>query len=161
MLATAMQAARAWRLDMLAVGIARVLAYVPNVIGAALILAVAILAGDWARRIIRRQATASGVEKQTLLAGAVRAGILVLGVFMALRELLIASEIVTLAFTLTFGAIALATALAFGLGSRSVAERVTRDWYEERGKSRSVVNNTMPPIPPRTNEDGSRPESRL
>ena len=35
---------------------------------------------------------------------------------MALRELQIAPEIVSVAFTLTLGAIALAAALAFGLG---------------------------------------------
>jgi hypothetical protein len=51
---------------------------------------------------------------------------------MALRELQIAPEIVTIAFTLTLAAIALAAALAFGLGSRNVAGQVTQQWYERQ-----------------------------
>jgi hypothetical protein len=64
----------------------------------------------------------------------VRAGILTLGGFMALRELLLAPEIVTLAFALAFGAISVAGALAFGLGGRAVAERMTRRWYDRSGR---------------------------
>jgi hypothetical protein len=55
-----------------------------------------------------------------------------MGAFMALRELQIAPEIVTIAFTVTLAAIALAAALAFGLGSRSVAGHVTQQWYERQ-----------------------------
>jgi hypothetical protein len=49
---------------------------------------------------------------------------------MALQELGIATEIVTTAFAILFGAIALAIALAFGLGSRELAGQITREWYE-------------------------------
>jgi len=37
---------------------------------------------------------------------------------------------VTTAFAILFGAIALALALAFGLGSRELAGEIMRDWYE-------------------------------
>ena len=49
---------------------------------------------------------------------------------MALQELGIATDIVTTAFAILFGAIALAMALAFGLGNRELAGEVTREWYE-------------------------------
>lgn len=52
---------------------------------------------------------------------------------MALQELRIATAIVTIAFTVALSAMAVAAALAFGLGNRELAGRVTRDWYERRG----------------------------
>lgn len=50
-----------------------------------------------------------------------RAAILILAIAMALRQIGLANEIVTLAFGITVGAIAFAAALAFGLGGRDVA----------------------------------------
>ena len=42
-----------------------------------------------------------------------------------------ATVIVTTAFAILFGAVALAMALAFGLGNRKLAGEVTRQWYEQ------------------------------
>jgi hypothetical protein len=53
-------------------------------------------------------------------------GVIVIAVFMALQELGVATEIVTTAFASLFGAVALALALAFGLGNRELAGEVTR-----------------------------------
>jgi Conserved TM helix len=134
MLIATMQAARAWNLEMVAVALAGVLAYVPHVIGAAVIFAAALYFGNWVRARMERRAVGSegASARQGISASAVRAGILAVGGFMALRELQIAPEIVTIAFTATIAAIALAAALAFGLGSRDVAGKVTQDWYEHR-----------------------------
>ena len=55
---------------------------------------------------------------------------------MALQELGIATDIVTTAFAILFGAIALAMALAFGLGNRELAGEVTREWYEQYRQER-------------------------
>jgi hypothetical protein len=49
---------------------------------------------------------------------------------MALQTLGIAPDIVTTAFAILFGAVALALALSFGLGNRELAGEVTREWYE-------------------------------
>jgi hypothetical protein len=57
-------------------------------------------------------------------------------VFMALQELGIATDIVTTAFAILFGAIALAMALSFGLGNRELAGEVTREWYEQYRRER-------------------------
>ena len=51
---------------------------------------------------------------------------------MALRELQIAPEIVNAAFILTLGAVAVATAIAFGLGGRDVAREISQSWYSRR-----------------------------
>jgi len=54
---------------------------------------------------------------------------------MSLTQLGVAEEIVTAAFTLILGAIALAVGLAFGLGNRKLAGEITRRWYDE-GRAR-------------------------
>ncbi len=131
MLAAVMQAARAWNLQMLANGVAAVIGYIPHLIGAAVIFAAALYFANWVRdRIVRGDRLRAG--QRPIAASAVRAGILALGAFMALRELQIAPEIVTIAFTLTVAAIALAAALAFGLGSRGVAGQVTQQWFDRQ-----------------------------
>jgi hypothetical protein len=51
--------------------------------------------------------------------------------FMALQQVGVSEELVTSAFTLVLGSIALAAGLAFGLGNRELAGEMTRRWYEE------------------------------
>ena len=88
-----------------------------------------------------------------------------MGAFMALRELQIAPEIVTIAFTLTLAAIALAAALAFGLGSRNVAGQVTQQWYDRQastgnGTAKDVQTQTWPGPGPRPVVPGHHPRGR-
>lgn len=132
LLAALMQATRAWHLDFLATGLAHVLAYVPHLLAAALIFGVTLIFADW----VRSRVGPTDERRASLVPGAIRAGILAFGAFVALRELLIAPQIVTIAFTLVLGAIAVATALSVGLGTRSVAERMARDWYEHKASSK-------------------------
>jgi hypothetical protein len=58
---------------------------------------------------------------------------------MALQTLGIAPDIVTTAFAILFGAVALATALAFGLGNRELAGEVTREWYQRVRAERRAI----------------------
>jgi hypothetical protein len=58
---------------------------------------------------------------------------------MALQELGIATDIVTTAFAILFGAIALAMSLAFGLGNRELAGEVTREWYQRWRREREEL----------------------
>jgi Conserved TM helix len=141
MLAAVMQAARAWNLQMVAVGVSQLIGYVPHLVGAAVIFAAALYFGDWVRgRIARGEGARLG--QRPLVASAIRAAVLTMGAFMALRELQIAPEIVTIAFTVTLAAIALAAALAFGLGSRNVAGQVTQQWFD-----RQASNGTTKDVP--------------
>lgn len=62
------------------------------------------------------------------LAGIARVAILGLVIAMGLRAMGIANEIVQMAFGLTFGAIAVAIALSFGLGGREAAGKLMEHW---------------------------------
>jgi hypothetical protein len=70
----------------------------------------------------------SRAAQARLLALGARGAILVLAGAMALREMGLANEIISLAFGLLLGAIAVAVALAFGLGGREVAARELDGW---------------------------------
>jgi hypothetical protein len=135
MLVALMQAANIWGLRPVANGLGQAIAYIPNLVAAVLIIGAAFVVGNWVYDRLR----ASGTEERfssVILPGAVRAGILTIGAFLSLRQLLIAPEILVIAFTLVFGAIAVATALSFGLGGRRAAERMTEDWYDRQQQGR-------------------------
>jgi uncharacterized membrane protein len=143
MLVALMQAANAWKLTSVANGLGQALAYLPNLVAATLIFGAAFVLGNW---VYDRLRAAPAAERSTvaILPGAVRAGILTIAAFIALRQLLIAPEILVIGFTLVFGAIAVATALSFGLGGRRAAERITEDWYDLQQARRSVVQSSAP-----------------
>ncbi|MEZ0471720.1 hypothetical protein [Luteimonas salinilitoris] len=65
------------------------------------------------------------------LARIARIAILGLVLAMGLRAMGIADDIVNLAFGLVLGAVAVAIALAFGLGGREAAGEVTRRWAQD------------------------------
>jgi hypothetical protein len=73
---------------------------------------------------------ASGAAQAGWLAMTARVSILVLAGAMALRQMGLANEIINLAFGLLLGAIAVAVALAFGLGGREIAAREVEGWLQ-------------------------------
>ncbi len=70
----------------------------------------------------------SGMSEARILALASRVAILVFAGAMALLEMGVANDIINLAFGLLLGAIAIAVALAFGLGGREAAAREIEKW---------------------------------
>jgi MFS family permease len=118
----------ALQLAWLSAGVARVLGYVPNVVAAGVV----VLAGYVLGNFVDREAAERRNGVSPLWARFLRGGIFVVAGFMAVQQLGIATAIVTMAFSLLLGAMALAGALAFGLGNRELAARVTHEWYERR-----------------------------
>jgi hypothetical protein len=103
----------------------QVLGYLPNVIVAILIFVVAALLSG---------AVAGGVGKVMgetttgkVVASTVPALIMVIAMFMILEQLQIAPEIIRIAFAAVMFGLALALALAFGLGGRDVAGRLLEE----------------------------------
>jgi hypothetical protein len=107
--------------------LAEVLAYLPNVVAAILILVVAIALAGALARLITGAMGETGAGK--MMATAVPALVLAIAVFMVLNQLKIATEIVTITYAALLGALALGSALAFGLGGRDVASRMLEDAY--------------------------------
>lgn len=88
------------------------------------IFAVGMLLASGAARLVR----SSDTRNSRILAQLARAAILVLAGAMALRQMGLANEIITLAFAFLVGAIAVAAGIAFGVGGREVAADILSDW---------------------------------
>lgn len=134
MFAVILVAANALGLESLASVFGELVSYIPSVIAAIVIILVGIVLGQFVGGLIA--ASAGALHGGRALARLGSGGVILLAVFMALQELGIATDIVTTAFAILFGAIALALALAFGLGSRELAGEITREWYERYKQER-------------------------
>jgi len=131
-------AANALGFDQLANVFSELVSYIPSVIAAIVIVIVGIVLGGFVGGLI--MASAGGLHGGPTLARVGRIGIIVIAVFMALQELGIATDIVTTAFAILFGAVALALALSFGLGNRDLAGEITRDWYARYKAERAAID---------------------
>jgi hypothetical protein len=115
----------------------QVLAYLPNVIAAIVIFVVAAAVAG---------AIAGGVAKLLgdtptgkVVAAAVPSLVMLIAVFMILNQLKIAPEIVQITYTALLFSVALASALAFGLGGREVAGQMLGDAYRKGQEQKGQV----------------------
>lgn len=108
-----------------------------------LIFGIGLYLSSLAERIIRN----SGAAQAGILAPAARVAILVFSGALALREMGIAESIVNLAFGLLLGAVAVAAALAFGLGGREAASRQLERWQAEL-RAREALPPPRPDVTP-------------
>jgi mechanosensitive ion channel-like protein len=134
MFAVILLAANALGLTSLANVFGELVSYIPSVIAAIVIILVGIVLGQFVGGLIG--ASAGALHGGRALARVGSGGVILLAVFMALQELGIATDIVTTAFAILFGAIALAIALAFGLGGRDLAGELMREWYTRYRRER-------------------------
>lgn len=137
MFAALLIAANAIGLESLANVFSELVSYIPSVIAAIVIVIVGIVLGGFVGGLI--MASAGALHGGPTLARVGRGGVIVLAVFMALQELGVATDIVTTAFAILFGAVALALALSFGLGNRDLAGEVTRAWYNQYRAEREAI----------------------
>jgi hypothetical protein len=110
--------------------------------------AVIFIVGSWLANLVA-SIVQRGTEQNRWLANLVRVLILGLVIAMGLRAMGIADSIVNLAFGLTLGAVAVAFALAFGLGGRQPAERLLNQLVDHCKKD--CVTETKPTVSPLSN----------
>ena len=122
----------AFGLDRLSEIFVVMLNFIPTLVAGIVIIILGIILGEFLRGLIL--ASAGAVEGVTTLAKLAKAAVVLIAVFMAIQQMGVAEEIVTTAFTLILGSVALAAGLAFGLGNRELAGEITRRWYESGRK---------------------------
>lgn len=110
-----------------------IFAYLPRVIGAAILLFVGNLIARFLSRSVLISAVNMNLQYARLLGAGVKWLVMVLTAAMVLDHLAIGGQIVDLAFGILFGGIVLALSLAVGLGSRDLVSRSL-----ERETNRSV-----------------------
>ena len=135
MLVVILLASTALGLQSINVMFGTMLSYIPTLIAAIVIVILGMIVGEFVRALVL--ASAGGVEGVPVLARLSKGAVVLIAAFMAMQQLGVAAEIVTAAFTLIVGAIALGAGLAFGLGSRKLAGEITRRWYDERREKRN------------------------
>jgi hypothetical protein len=97
------------------------LAFLPPLFAAVLIIIVGWLVANFLSQGLLIAAVNAGLPEARLLARAVHWGVLLFTAAMALTHLGIGKEMVLVAFGISFGGLVFALALAFGLGGRGIA----------------------------------------
>ena len=107
-------------------------AYVPKVIAALLVLVVAMFLANFVSGIVKIAAGNAKLPKPQLLAGISRWAIIIFALTIALTQLGIAPLLVTATFNTILAGIALALALAFGLGGKDAAAKYLDELKQKR-----------------------------
>lgn len=112
-----------------AVLMGQVLGFLPHVVAAGLLLLVGLLLANFFAEATLIATVNAQIQEARLIANLVRWGIGLFTAAMVLTQLGIATEIVVSAFSILFGGVVLALAIAVGLGGRHIArEALERRW---------------------------------
>ena len=108
----------------------RILAYLPNVAVAVIILIVGLALAGFIRDIVRGAVASAGAAEQNvnLIAGATYWLFAIISVLTALNQLGIAITLSETLYVAIFGSVAAILALAFGLGGRTLAGDLVAGW---------------------------------
>ena len=133
----------------------QLIGYIPSIIAAILILILAALLANFLSSIVR------GATGSDLLASIARYAIIVYAVFAAITQLGIAVELTAPTFLILLGAVALAVAIAFGIGGTDVAREILQKAYN---RSNEVTNGSSSGQPGSATsrgaqEEGGRPQA--
>jgi hypothetical protein len=101
----------------------RLVAFLINVVIATAIVGVGLWAGNRVEALVRGPLERTGARHPQTIAVFARYAVVIFAFAMALQQIGFGETIVVWAFVLLFGAVCLALALAFGLGSREAAAR--------------------------------------
>jgi hypothetical protein len=121
--------------------VAAIWAYIPNVIAAFAIFLVAGAISAGVAGFVGR--TMGDTPLGKVVATAVPVVVMSIAVFMILEQLKIATQIVTITYAAIWGAIALGSALAFGLGGRDVAERMLEGAYQSGQRNKEQFKRDL------------------
>jgi hypothetical protein len=114
------------------------LAYVPHLVTASVILLAGYFLSNFVSRAVLIAAVNAGLPPARIIATCSRWGIQILAGAMALEQLGIAQHIVVVGFGITWGGIVLAGAIAFGLGAADLAKGLLERRLVARSKSSAV-----------------------
>ena len=140
-------------LDFLVTLATGVIAYLPHVIAALVILGVGLWLGSLVKKLL---STVLQGPHYKFLANVAQAAIIAISIFMALDQLGLAASIVNAAFILTLGALALAFGLSFGLGGKDFAakylqkldRKIEETTINKDADTKAVMKEAMPEMKP-------------
>lgn len=145
MLVTLSLTSHALALTALSNGIDRIVAFLPHLLIAAVLVGIGVAVGNLCARLIEESTSAPRV-----LAQSVRVAVVVLASLMALDQIGVARGIVMTVLVALLGSVAIAAAIAFGVGNRQLAGDYTQRWVrraEEARRERERVRRAAEPPP--------------
>jgi hypothetical protein len=142
-LATLVLAATVLGLAEVSVLINQIVLWLPNLIVAAIILLMAPVIARFLRSLVEVGAGQAGFSNARILGRIVEAAVVVFAVVIAVNQVGVASELIVTLFTGIVAAFAIAIGIAFGLGGRSVAEKITEGWYKSSRLAASRIARQM------------------
>ena len=112
-------------------------AYIPNVIAAMFVLVVGMFLANFVSGIIRTAAGNASLPRPEMLASVSRWAIIIFAGTISLRELGIATLLVTTTFNIILGGFCLGLALAFGLGGKDAAAKYLNEWRQKHSEKKT------------------------
>jgi hypothetical protein len=109
----------------------QLLLWLPNLVVALVVLVIAGLAANVLASLVRGATREAGLGNPELLATIARVAVWGFAIVIAVNQIGVAATLVNTLFMAVVGALALALALAFGLGGRETAAQIVRRWYED------------------------------
>ncbi len=109
----------------------QLLLWLPNVVVALVVLVIGGLAARALGNLVRGAAAEGGLGNPQLLSKVAHTVVWAFAIVVAVNQIGIATELVNTLFMAVVGAVALALALAFGLGGRDTASRIVQRWYSQ------------------------------
>jgi len=109
----------------------QILLWLPNLVVALVVLVIGGLAANALAGLVRGATSESGLGNPELLATIARVAVWGFAIVIAVNQIGVATTIVNTLFMALVGSVAVAFALAFGLGGRETAAEIVRNWYEQ------------------------------
>ena len=114
--------------------ISRLFQLLPQIFVAIVILFIGMLVANFLSRAALLTAVNAGYRSPAVWSSLVRFVIWILTISMALEQVGLARSTVVAAFSIIFGAVMLALALAFGLGGRDIARQTLEKYFGQKGR---------------------------
>jgi hypothetical protein len=121
-------------------------AYIPNVFVAILVLFLGALAATFVADLVRGATASANMGSPNLYANIARYAVIGFAAIIALEQLKIAPSIMNILFTAVVGASALAFGLAFGLGGQETARRLLNRTENTVSNAASQLNTQNQPM---------------
>jgi hypothetical protein len=124
----------------------QILGFIPNIIVAVVILGIGAFLGQLLGGIVRGATSEAKVGNPDLLSNLTAGAVMAFAIIAALNELNVAPVVVNTLYIGLIAALALALGLAFGLGGRETAAKLTEKWAAQLETSAKKVQ-ALPPKP--------------
>lgn len=125
----------------------QILGFIPNIIVAIVILGAGAFLGQLLGGLVRGGALEAKIGNANLLARLTYGAIMAFAIIAALNELNVAPVVVNTLYIGLVAAVALALGLAFGLGGRDTAARLTEQWTAQAQDAVQKVQSSAPGAP--------------